>query len=87
MDAEALNDGVLRPADFRDGDNVVWRLVWAAWRRLWKEDAITSVDALQASSLAKSTIATYYTRSRKSALLVGYTPIDGLETKACRYVF
>ena len=29
---------VLQPADFRDGDDVVWRLVWAVWRLLWKED-------------------------------------------------
>ena len=41
---------VLQPTDFQDGDDVVWRLVWAAWRRLWKEDEITSLDALQASS-------------------------------------
>ena len=30
--------------------DVIWCLVWAVWRRLWKEDGITSVDALQASS-------------------------------------
>ena len=30
--------------EWKMGD-VVWRLVWAAWRRLWKEDEITSVDA------------------------------------------
>ena len=41
---------VLQPADFRDGGDVVCRLVWATWRQLWKEDEITSVDALQASS-------------------------------------
>ena len=52
---------VLHPADFRDGDDVVRRLVWAAWRRLWKEDEITSVDAVQAFSWAKSTMGTYYT--------------------------
>ena len=37
---------VLQSTDFRDGDDVFWRLVWAAWRRPWKEDEITSVDAL-----------------------------------------
>ena len=30
---------------------------------------------------------TYCTHYRKLALLVGYTPIDGLETEACRYLF
>ena len=60
---------------------MVWRLVWAVWRRPWKEDENTSVDALQASSWAKSTMGTYY---KKLALWFGYTPIDGLETEACR---
>ena len=78
---------VLQPTDFRDGDDVVGRLVWAAWRRLWKEYEISSVDALQASSRAKSTMGTYCTHYRKFALLVGYTPIPELETEACRYVF
>ena len=50
---------VLHPTDFRDGDDVVWRVVWAAWRRLWTEDEVTSVDALQPSSGAKSTMGTY----------------------------
>ena len=77
---------VLQPADFRDGDDV-WRLVWGPWRRLWKEDDITPVDALQASSWAKSTMGTYCTHYIKLALWVGYTPIDGLETEACRYLF
>ena len=72
---------VLQPTDFRDGDDVVRHLVWAAWRRL------TSVDALQASSWAKSTMGTHCTHYRKLALRVGYTPIDGLETEACRYLF
>ena len=36
---------VLQPADFRDGDDVVWHLVWAAWRQPWKAQEITSVDA------------------------------------------
>ena len=62
---------VLQPADFQDGDDVVWLLVWAAWRRPWKEDEITSVDALHASSWAKSTMGTYYTHYRPLALLVG----------------
>ena len=78
---------VLQPTDFRDGDDVVWRLEWAAWRRLWKEEEITSVDALQASSWAKSTMGTYCSHYRKLALWVGYTPIDGLETEACGYLF
>ena len=78
---------VLQPADFRNGDDVAWRLVWAAWRRLWKEEKITSVDALKASSWAKSTLGTCYTHYRKFALLVGYTPIDELETEACGYLF
>ena len=69
---------MLQPADFRDGDDVVWRLVWVAWRRLWKEDEITSVDALQASSWAKSTMGTYCTHYRKLALWVGYTHIAEL---------
>ena len=59
----------------------------AAWRRLWKVDEITSVDALHASSWAKSTMGTYCTHYRTLALWVGYTPIDGLETEACRYLF
>ena len=78
---------VLQPTDFRDGDDVVRRLVWAAWRRLWKEEEITSVDALQACSWAKSTMGTYCTHYRTLALWVGYMPIDGLETEACRYLF
>ena len=78
---------VLQPADFRDGDDVVWRLVWAAWRRLWKEDEITSLDALQACSWAKSTMGMYYTNYRKLALWVGYTPVAELETEACKYLF
>ena len=78
---------VLRPTDFRDGDDVVWCLVWAALRRLWKEDEITSVDAVQASSWAKSTMGTHCTHYRKLALWVRYTPMDGLETEACRYLF
>ena len=49
---------VLQPADFRDGGEVVWRVVWVAWRQLWKEDEITSMDVLQASSWAKSTMGT-----------------------------
>ena len=78
---------VLQPTDFRDGDDMVWRGVWAAWRRPWKEDEITSVDALQASSPAKSTMGTYCTHYKKLEIWVGYTPIDGLETDACRYLF
>ena len=78
---------VLQPTDLRDGDDVFWRLVRATWRRLWKEDEITSVDVLQASSWAKSTMGTYCTHYRKLALWVGYTPVDGLETEACRYLF
>ena len=78
---------VLGPSDFRDGEDVVWRLVWAAWRRIWKEDEITSVDALQASSWAKSTMGTYCTHFRKMALWVGYTPTSVLEQAACRYIF
>ena len=49
---------VLQPTDFRDGEDVVWLLVWAAWELLWKEDEVTSVDALQASSWVKSTMGT-----------------------------
>ena len=45
------------------------------------------MDGLQASSWAKSTMGTYYTNYRKLALWVGYTPIDDLETEACRYLF
>ena len=30
---------------------------------------------------------TYCAHYRKLALWVGYTPIDGLETEACRYLF
>ena len=78
---------VLGPSDFRDGEDVVWRLVWAAWRRIWKEDEIASVDALQASSWAKSTMGTYCTHFRKMALWVGYTPTSELERAACRYIF
>ena len=78
---------VLQPTDFRDRDDVVWRLVWAAWRRLWKEDEITFVDAVQASSWVKSTMGAYCTHYRKLALWVGYTSVDGLETEACRYLF
>ena len=78
---------VLQRADFRDGDDVVWRLVWTTWRRLWKEDEITSVDALQSSSWGKSTMGTYCMHYEKLALWVAYTPIDGLETEACRYLF
>ena len=78
---------VLQPADFRDRDHVVWRLVWAAWRRLWKEDEIPSVAALQASSWAKSTMGAYCTHYRKLALWVGYTPVAELETEACKYLF
>ena len=57
------------------------------WRQLWKEDEITSVDALRASSWAKCTMGTYCTHYKKLALWVGYTPIDELETEACRYLF
>ena len=78
---------VLGPSDSWDGEDVVWRLVWAAWRRIWKEDEITSVDALQASSWAKSTMGTYCTHFRKMALWVGYTPASDLEQAACRYIF
>ena len=78
---------VLQPANLRDGDDLVWRLVWAMWRRLWNEDEITPTDALQASSLAKSTMGTYCSHYTKSALWVGYTLIDGLETEACWYPF
>ena len=78
---------VLQPTDSPDGDDVVWRLVWAAWRRLWKEDEITSVNALQASSWAKSTMGTYRTHYRKLGFWVGYTQIDGVVTEACRYLF
>ena len=78
---------VLGPSDFRDGEDVVWRLVWAAWRRIWKEDEITSVDALRASSWAKGTMGTYCTHFRKMALWVGYTPTSELEQAACRYIF
>ena len=53
--------------------------------RLWKEDEITSVDAVQASSRAKSTMGTYCAHYRTLALWVGYTPIDGLETEAHRF--
>ena len=77
---------VLQPANFRDRDEVVLCLVWAVWRRLWKEDEMSFVDAVQASSSAKSTMGTYCTHYRKLALRVGYTPIDGLETEACRYL-
>ena len=77
----------MQPAAFRDGDDVVWRPVWAAWRRLRKEEQITSVDALQASSWAKSTMGTYCTHYRKRAFWVGYTPIAELETEACKYLF
>ena len=63
---------------------MVWRRVWATWRRLWKEDEITSVDALQAASWAKSTMGTYCTHYRKLALWVGYTPVAELETEACK---
>ena len=73
---------VLQPADFRGGDDMVWHLV-CTWRRLWKEDEITSVDAPQASSWAKSTMGTYCTHYRKLTLQVGYTPMDALETEAC----
>ena len=59
---------VLQPTYFRDGDDMVWRVVWAAWRRLWKKDEITSVDALQASSWAKSTMGTCCTHCKKLAL-------------------
>ena len=52
---------MLQPANFREGDDVVWQMVWAAWRLLWKEDEITSMDAVQASSWAKSTMGTYCT--------------------------
>ena len=45
------------------------------------------MDALQASSWAKSTMGTYCTHYRKLVLWVGYTPIDGVETEACRYLF
>ena len=94
MNAQHLTDGGARRSN---PDKVWWsynqptsgmgRLVWAAERRLWKEDEITSVDALQASSWAKSTMGTYCTHYRKLALWVGYTPIDGLETEACRFRF
>ena len=75
------------PSDFRDGESVVSRLVWAPWRRIWKEDEITSVFALEASSWAKSTMGTYCTHFSKMALWVGYTPTSELEQAACRYVF
>ena len=78
---------MLQPADFREGDDVVWRLVWAAWRRLWKEDEITSVDALQVSSWARSTMGTYCTHYWKLALWVGYTTVAELEMEACKYPF
>ena len=78
---------VLQPASFREGEDVVWRLIWAAWQRLWKEDHISCVDALQASSSAKSTMGTYCNRYRKLALWVGYTLIDDLETEACTCLF
>ena len=45
------------------------------------------MDALQASSWAKSTMGTYCTHYKKLALWVGYTPIDGRETEACGYLF
>ena len=78
---------VLQATDFWDGDDVVLRLVCAAWRRLWKQDEVTFVDALQASSWAKSPMGSYCTHYKKLALSVAYTPIDGLDTEACRYVF
>ena len=61
---------VRQPTDFWAGDDVVWRLVSAAWRRLWKEEEITSMDALQASSWAKSTMGMYCTPYQKLALWV-----------------
>ena len=78
---------ILQPAEFQDGDDVVWGLVWAAWRRLWKEEEITSVDGLQASSWAKGTMGTCCTHYKKLALWVGFTAIDGLQSEACRYLF
>ena len=78
---------LLQPTNFWDGDDVVWRLAWAAWRWPWKEDEVTSEDALRASSWAKSTMGMYCTHYKKLALWVGYKPIDGLETEACRYLF
>ena len=27
---------VLHPSDFRDGEDVVWRVVWIGWRMLWR---------------------------------------------------
>ena len=79
-----MGGAVLQPSVFRDGADVVWRVVWAEWRRLWKEDEITSVDALLASSWAKSTMGTCF---RKMALWVGYTPVAELEVAACRYQY
>ena len=52
-----------------------------------KEDEITCVDALQASSWAKSKVGTYSTHYMKLALWVGYTPMDDLKTEACRCLF
>ena len=70
---------VLQPTDFRDGDDMVWRLIWVAWRRLWKEDEITSVDTLQASPWAKSTMGTYYTHYTKLALSTMCSLWDGVQ--------
>ena len=52
-----------------------------------QEDEITSVDALKVSSCGKSTMDTCCTHQRKFPLWVAYTPIDGLQTEACGYVF
>ena len=61
--------------------------MWAEWRRLWKEDEITSVDALQASSWAKSAMGTYYTHFCNLALWAGYPPVAELEVAACQYLY
>ena len=44
------------------------------------------MHALQASSLAKSTIGTYCTHYDKLVLWVGYTPVARLETEACKHL-
>ena len=78
---------ILAPIDFQDNGDVVWRLVWAAKRRMWKSECTDTVDTLQASSWSKGTMGTYSTHFRKLSLWVGYTPVDRLEPEACKYIY
>ena len=77
---------VLQPANFRDGDNVVWRLLWAAWRGCGRRMRSPLWMPYKRPPGQRApwvhTIPT--TGSWPSG---GYTLVAKLETEACKYLF